>query len=160
MKHQVKMRDLCWISGFCSFSGAFHEKCKAFQWKAQCFSLATLFSEKRRFSWKAQRKTKYLQGIVTLCFLLLFVEPRSIGGVTDAHRFGCWIPRVTSGATPDFYFVNRGVYFVSVQLQQAGQTSRHVSYFTSRGKQECDSNPGSPTSQRRSTLPEPFLVML
>ena len=29
MKHQVKMRDLCWISGFCMFSGAFHEKCNA-----------------------------------------------------------------------------------------------------------------------------------
>ena len=37
MKHQVKMRDLCWISGFCSFAGAFHEKRNAFH--SQRFSV-------------------------------------------------------------------------------------------------------------------------
>ena len=47
MKDQVKMRDLCWISCFCYFSGAF-----------QCFSCT--FNEKCHFSWKQTKPGQYV----------------------------------------------------------------------------------------------------
>ena len=37
MKHQVKMRDLCWISCFCCFSVCF-SLFRCFSWKPQWFS--------------------------------------------------------------------------------------------------------------------------
>ena len=47
MKDQVKMRDLCWISCFCYFSGAF-----------QCFSCT--FNEKCHSSWKQTKPGQYV----------------------------------------------------------------------------------------------------
>ena len=50
MKHQVIMRDLCWISCFCCFSvkSTVSWKVQCFSWKAQCFSV------KSATPWEAQ----------------------------------------------------------------------------------------------------------
>ena len=71
MKHQVIMRDLCWISCFCCFSvksavSWISWKAQCFSWKAQCFSVksavswkAQLHEKRSAFQWKAQLREKH-----------------------------------------------------------------------------------------------------
>ena len=62
MKDQVKMRNLCWTSCFCCFSGAFHEKHTFYEKRTLFTKSAGDFHEKRTVFMKSIRfsPTKFM----------------------------------------------------------------------------------------------------